>query len=202
MRNLITAAGLVLAAPALLAAQQTAQSGEAVYRQHCASCHEGTMPRLPTREALRAVTPEHIETALSSFTMRRQGAALTPAERRAVAEYLSGRPAGSYRAPLDVIPKSAYCATPASPVDLQAGQAWNGWGADLRNTRFQPAAAAGLAPTEVPRLKVKWAFGFPGVSAAGSQVTVAGNRAFVGSRNGIVYSLDAKNGLPGLGVRG
>jgi polyvinyl alcohol dehydrogenase (cytochrome) len=93
-----------------------------------------------------------------------------------------------------VIPKSAYCAGPARPVDLRTGQAWNGWGPDLRNTRFQPAAAAGLAPTEVPRLKVKWAFGFPGVSASGSQVSVVGDRAFVGSRNGLVYSLDAKTG--------
>ncbi len=46
----------------------------------------------------------------------------------------------------------------------------------------------------MPRLKLKWAFGFPGVSASGSQVTVAGNRAFVGSRNGVVYALDAKSG--------
>jgi polyvinyl alcohol dehydrogenase (cytochrome) len=194
MRHAIAAAGLILAGPALLSGQQPAPNGEAVYRQHCASCHEGSMPRLPSREALRAVTPEHIETALSSFTMRRQGAALNAAGRRAVAEFLSGRPAGSYRAPLDVIPKSAYCASPAGPVDLQASQAWNGWGPDLRNTRFQPAAAAGLAPTEVPRLKVKWAFGFPGVSASGSQVSVVGDRAFVGSRNGLVYSLDAKTG--------
>jgi polyvinyl alcohol dehydrogenase (cytochrome) len=79
-------------------------------------------------------------------------------------------------------------------VNPQASQTWNGWGVDLRNTRFQPSASAGLAPTEVPRLKVKWAFGFPGVSAAGSQVTVVGGRAYVGSRNGIVYSLDAKTG--------
>ena len=154
---------------------------------------------MPTREALKSVTPEHIETALSSFTMRRQGAALTLAERRAVAEFLSGRPAGSYRAPLDVIPRSAYCSASASgpaagQTDPLAGPAWNGWGADLRNTRFQPAAAAGLSPTEVPRLKLKWAFGFPGVSAAGSQVTVVGRRAFVGSRNGVVYALDARTG--------
>jgi polyvinyl alcohol dehydrogenase (cytochrome) len=194
MRNVIAAAGLVLASPALLAAQAAAPNGEAVYRQHCAGCHESSMPRLPSRDALRAVTPEAIETALSSFTMRRQGAALSLAERRAVAEFLSGRPPGSYRAPLEVIPKSAYCASPPGPVNPQASQAWNGWGVDLRNTRFQPSASAGLAPTEVPRLKVKWAFGFPGVSAAGSQVTVVGGRAYVGSRNGIVYSLDAKTG--------
>ena len=73
---------------------------------------------------------------------------------------------------------------------------WNGTGgaADLRNTRYQSAASAGLAASDVPRLKVRWAFGFPGVSASGSQVTVVGNRVFVGSRNGVVYALDVRTG--------
>ncbi len=175
-------------------AQSAAPNGEAVYRQHCAGCHNGTMPRMPNRDALKTLTPEHVETALSSFSMRRQGAALTLPERRAVAEYVTGRPAGSYRAPLEVIPKSAYCAAATAEPIRCAGVAWNGFGGDARNTRFQPAAAAGVSPTAVPRLKLKWAFGFPGVSASGSQVTVAATRAFVGSRNGVVYALDARSG--------
>jgi polyvinyl alcohol dehydrogenase (cytochrome) len=191
MRTIVAALCSLLAAPAITAAQ--APNGEAVYKQHCARCHEGTMPRMPSREALKSVTPEAIETALSSFTMRRQGAALSPAERRAVAEFLSGRPAGSYRAPLDMMPKSAFCSGTATGDPL-AGTAWNGWGVDQRNTRYQPAAMARLTAGDVPRLKVKWAFGLPGVSASGSQVTVAGKRAFVGSRNGMVYALDTQTG--------
>jgi polyvinyl alcohol dehydrogenase (cytochrome) len=181
-----------LLAVALPAAAQN-PDGETVYRQHCAGCHNGSMPRMPTRDALKTLTPEHVETALSSFSMRRQGASLSLAERRAVAEYVTGRSAGSYRAPLDVIPKTAYCTSTAA-ADPLAGAAWNGFGGDSRNTRFQPAAAAGVSPTAVPRLKLKWAFGFPGVSASGSQVTIAGTRAFVGSRNGVVYALDARSG--------
>ena len=194
MRNSLAMVALLLIVPAV--AQAQSPNGEAVYTQHCASCHEGTLPRMPTREALRAYTPEAVETALSSFTMRRQGGALSGAERRAVAEHVTGRPAGSYRAPLDVIPKSAHCtpAGSAASADPLAGPAWNGWGPDLRGTRFQPAAAAGLTASDVPRLKLKWAFGFPGVSASGSQVTVVGSRAFVGSRNGVVYALDTRTG--------
>jgi len=191
MRAALVAASILLV-PVAAAAQ--APNGETIYRQHCAGCHNGSMPRMPNRDALKTLTPEHVETALSSFSMRRQGAPLTLAERRAVAEYVTGRTAGSYRAPLDVIPKTAYCANAAGGGDPLAGSAWNGFGGDIRNTRFQPAPAAGLSPTAVPRLKVKWAFGLPGVSASGSQVTVAGTRAFVGSRNGIVYALDAKSG--------
>ena len=195
--RVMSTGGVVAAAVALSVVSAWAQvpSGEAVYKQNCAACHEGSIPRMPTRAALRELTPEHVETALSSFSMRRQGANLSPAERRAVAEFVTGRPSGSYRAPLDVIPKSAYCAAGVRDVSTPlAGASWNGWGTDARNTRYQSAAAAGLTAADVPKLKLKWAFGVPGVSASGSQVSVVGSRVFVGTRNGIVYSLDAKTG--------
>ena len=164
----VAAVAVFAAAPAFA----QAPSGEAVYKQNCAACHEGSLPRMPNRAALRELTPEHVETALSSFSMRRQGASLSPAQRRAVAEYVTGRPAGAYRAPLDVIPKSAYCAANVSGASTPlAGASWNGWGIDSRNTRFQSAAAAGLTAADVPKLKLKWAFGVPGVSASGSQVS-------------------------------
>src|SRR5215510_1065377 len=95
------------------AAAQQAPSGEAIYKQHCVGCHEGSLQRAPNREALRAMAPEAIDTALSSFSMRRQAAALSSAERRTVAAFLAGRAPGSYRAPLDMIGKEAYCAAAA-----------------------------------------------------------------------------------------
>ena len=192
MRPLVLWAVTFLA-PALASAQQAGTLGERVYNRHCAACHNGQMPRMPSREALRALSPEHVETALSSFTMRRQGAALSAAERRAVAEYVTGRPAGSYPAPLSLIPKSAYCSEATSAAALK-GPAWNGWSADLENTRFQSAEAAGLSADTVPRLKLKWVFGVPGVAASGSQISIVGGRVFVGSRNGLVYALDARTG--------
>ena len=184
------AVGLML--PCVATAQQP-PSGDAVYKQRCASCHDGTLPRMPNRQGLAAMTPEHIESELASFSMRRQGALLSPAERRAVAEFLTGRPAGSYRAPISVIPKSAYCTTNTTGDQLN-GASWNGWGIDLQNSRHQTATAAGLTATDVPRLKLKWSFGFAGASASGSQVSIVGNRIFVGSRNGVMYSLDRQSG--------
>ncbi len=65
---------------------------------------------------------------------------------------------------------------------------------DLTNSRFQPTGSGGLGRAEVPRLKLKWAFGFPGASATYGQPTVAGGRLFVGSEDGTVYSLDAHTG--------
>ena len=71
---------------------------------------------------------------------------------------------------------------------------WNGWGVDPSQHRFQPADMARLSASDVARLKVKWAFGFPGANRAVAQPTVFGGRVFVGSQNGNVYSLDAKSG--------
>jgi len=74
------------------------------------------------------------------------------------------------------------------------GPRWNGWGADINNSRFQPAAMAGLTPEQVPRLQLKWAFGFPGASSAEAQPTIVGGLLFVGGGDRKIYALDAKSG--------
>jgi polyvinyl alcohol dehydrogenase (cytochrome) len=71
---------------------------------------------------------------------------------------------------------------------------WNGWGVDASQHRFQPADMARLAPSDVARLKLKWAFGFRGAVRSVAQPTIFGGRVFVGSQNGKAYSLDAKSG--------
>src|SRR5476649_1322826 len=61
----------------------------------------------------------------------------------------------------------------ADPISLPH---WNGWGVDSSQRRFQPAETAQLAADDVPRLKLKWAFGFPGAKFAFAQPTVMGGR--------------------------
>jgi polyvinyl alcohol dehydrogenase (cytochrome) len=86
------------------------------------------------------------------------------------------------------------CATNAGLRDLNGKPAWNGWGAGLTNARYQDAAGAQLAPEQVSRLKLKWAFGFPDAKSVYGQPTVAGGRVFVGVDTGTVYSIDAATG--------
>jgi polyvinyl alcohol dehydrogenase (cytochrome) len=71
---------------------------------------------------------------------------------------------------------------------------WNGWGVDPAQHRYQPSEMAQLAADEVPHLKLKWAFGYPGAGRSFAQPTVVGGRLFVGGQNGKVYSLDAHSG--------
>jgi len=86
------------------------------------------------------------------------------------------------------------CATNPAMTDPTRSAGWNGWGNDLGNTRFQPAAAARLTAADVPKLKVKWSFGFPKGETNNSQPTVVSGRVFAGGDNGYIYSLDAKTG--------
>ncbi len=71
---------------------------------------------------------------------------------------------------------------------------WNGWGADPAQHRFEPGAMAQLGANDLPRLKLKWAFGFPLANRSVAQPTIVGGRVFIGSQSGKVYSLDAKSG--------
>jgi polyvinyl alcohol dehydrogenase (cytochrome) len=170
-----------------------APDGAAVYQNACAACHTDPEPetRAIPRELLGQFAPETILTALTTGNMFRQGSTLTDAERRAVAAFIAGRAVGT------ALPPSAVgrCTSqPAAlgPADLASG--WNGWGVDARNTRYVPTRRSGLTQASVPDLKLKWAFGFAGVSSARAQPTVIGGRVFVASDSGDVYSLDARTG--------
>jgi polyvinyl alcohol dehydrogenase (cytochrome) len=186
---LFSAAIAALATPRPVVAQ--APDGGAVFARECSSCHTGAADtRAPAPDVLRRRSPEAILSALTAGGMRPQGGRLTGAERRAVAEYLTGRSLGG-----DVTGASVGRCTAIPPLVVGADAAtWPGWSPTSTNSRYQRARQAGLTEKDVPNLKLKWAFGFPDATSAWSQPTVAGGRLFVGSQNGTVYALDAKSG--------
>jgi len=85
------------------------------------------------------------------------------------------------------------CASKPPLGDL-SGPAWNGWGADIQNTRFQPAKDAGIAPDQINGLKLKWAFGIPDAKSVIGQPTLVAGRVFISGDTHTVYSLDAATG--------
>lgn len=86
------------------------------------------------------------------------------------------------------------CPSNAPLGDLSAKPAWNGWGVDIQNSRYQPAKDAGLSPAQVSRLKLKWAFGIPDAKSVIGQPMIAGGRVFISGDTKTVYSLDAATG--------
>jgi polyvinyl alcohol dehydrogenase (cytochrome) len=189
--------GLDLCFGVRFAAAQGAR-GIAVFEEHCAQCHAAPAPdsRAPNRDALRERTPESILDAMTSGAMMEQARALTVEQRRQVAEYIAGRPLGATASgDASAMPNRCPAALSDRPLaDPAQSPMWNGWGADAGNSRFQTAAAAGLSADQAPRLKLKWAFGFPNASSMYGQPSIAGGRAYVGADTGFVYSLDAKTG--------
>ena len=168
-----------------------AQDGGALYREHCASCHAGGADRAPRLELMRAMAPERILEALEFGSMVSMTHGRTTAERRAMAEFASGRPLG---APFSIepAPKAMCRQGPAFSVD-PSQPVWNGFGQNVSNARFQPSTG-GLSAADVPRLRLKWAFGLPGDVQSWAAITLVGGRVFVGSIAGNVYSLDARTG--------
>jgi polyvinyl alcohol dehydrogenase (cytochrome) len=86
----------------------------------------------------------------------------------------------------------AQCPEGSQPSDTAA--LWDSWGNGPSNSRFQPADRAGVPADQVPRLKLKWAFGFPGVRSMIGAPSVFLGWIYIGADNGTVYSLDANTG--------
>jgi polyvinyl alcohol dehydrogenase (cytochrome) len=170
------------------------ESGFATFQTRCSSCHGNpAVERAPSPTTIREMTPERIYESLTTGSMQAQSTGLTDAQKKALAEFMASRPIGSARQG-DGKAMPNQCTSNPAMADPARGNGWNGWGNGLSNTRFQPANAAGLTAAQVPRLKLKWAFGFPTGVSANAQPTVVAGRVFVGSDNGFFYSLDAKTG--------
>jgi polyvinyl alcohol dehydrogenase (cytochrome) len=175
--------------------QTGTEFGFGIFQQRCMACHGNSDApvKAPEPAAIRQLTPEAILDALTTGVMKVQGQALTDSQKKQVAESMSGRPLGTgINGDASDMPNR--CPTNPALPDPTTLPAWNGWGVDAGNTRFQPEGAAQLTAAQVPRLTLKWAFGYPnGVSALG-QPTIASGRVFVGADTGYLYSLDANTG--------
>jgi polyvinyl alcohol dehydrogenase (cytochrome) len=186
---------LSMLVPAMARAQDPIQF-PALFEQRCAACHENPNPdtQAPSRQTLTQMPADRVYAALTTGVMVENAKGLTDGEIRTLVEGLTGRPAGASTS--IAAPAMPNQCSPGTPLgDPLSGVRWNGWSPDATdNARFQPGEAAGLTAQQVPRLTLKWAFGFPGGVSAWGPVTVAGGWLFVGSDNGAVYALDARTG--------
>lgn len=164
-----------------------AQDGAAIYKTHCAGCHDHPVGRMPPVSALQAMSVTTILAALNDGAMKTQAAGLTQAERSTVAAYLS-------KMPTTPAVKAAARMCPAGKnVSAAAGAEWSNWGANALNTRFQSARDAGITPAQVPSLQLRWAFDLGEGSTPRSQPAVADGRVLVGGDTKL-YALDARSG--------
>ncbi|MGH9201810.1 MAG: PQQ-binding-like beta-propeller repeat protein, partial [Vicinamibacterales bacterium] len=173
-------------------------SGAQIFQRTCASCHTAEGATIggraaPSITALSALPPERIYQAITTGAMAVHVADVEDKQKRDLTEFVAKRPFIDVEG-TGVARMTNRCESNPSLTDLSDAPSWNGWGPGTSNARFQAAGAARLTPAEVPKLKLKWAFGLPGGGISTSQPTVAFHRVFVGSDNRAVYSMDAKTG--------
>ena len=169
---------------------QNTNLGILTFTNHCANCHDTGKNSAPDRYSLNRLTPEEVLAKISTGSMAPFALHMTEFEKRVVSVYIGGRPLGASATGAATTMKNRCQAYAA--FDPDAGASWAGWGAESGNTRFQQTP--GLSAADVPKLKLKWAFGFPMGNSAYGQPSLAGGRVFVGADTGFVYSLDAATG--------
>jgi polyvinyl alcohol dehydrogenase (cytochrome) len=175
---------LLMAVAALPCA--AAVSGEAVYQKRCAGCHDSGAERTPPQDALKQLSVARILRTLDFGVMINIAYVLNREEREAVANFLGVK---REDAP---VPPQAYCADRKVTIGTSPSPAWNGWSADLSNTRY--TTASGIMLGQVAKLKLKWAYGFEGDVSAFGAPTVLGRTLFVGSAGGAVQALSTDTG--------
>jgi polyvinyl alcohol dehydrogenase (cytochrome) len=149
---------------------------------------EATVRRIVS--LFRQMTADRVLAAMETGPMISMASTRSAADRRAIAEFITGKKLTGVLS--DAPLPQAMC--PKGPTPDFSKTLWDGWGQNTSNSRFQDAARAGLKAEDVPRLKVKWAFGFPSEQTANGAITLAGGRLFIGSPAGKIYSLDAASG--------
>jgi polyvinyl alcohol dehydrogenase (cytochrome) len=168
--------------------------GGPIFEQHCATCHNGRVPKAPATVWLEMMAPDALLAAMNDGIMRQQAAALSADERRQVAEYLTRTSLDAY-----VAPKAPARCTGARAQFSGAPPARTGWGHDT--SRFVPQSVSRLSREDVKNLKLKWAFAYPNAVRARSQPAIGWGAVFVGSQDGTVYAFDLETGCARWTVR-
>jgi polyvinyl alcohol dehydrogenase (cytochrome) len=169
----------LLCAPQSFSAEPA--TGEALFAQRCKSCHDPAVQRAPTRLELSFRARADIVAALTMGVMQPMATGLTSDDVDAIAAFLAPGPQ------VGLAGNDAPCASQASPIKAKSSD-WPLLGRDEHASRFQPEPE--LSASDVPRLKLKWAFSMQG----GGQPIVIGDWLFMTNRGGKFYALDAKSG--------
>jgi polyvinyl alcohol dehydrogenase (cytochrome) len=163
---------------AAAAAMQSAGAdhpGKAIYARSCAACHDNPeATRSPSLETLRSMRYQTVSYALTQGKMQAQAAALTPAERSTLIDFLVGKGATS-----DEWIAQMRCTADRAKVELDAAPTIAGFGFDKANHRRLTAAQAGLATADFRKLQLAWTLAFPKATTMRAQPAVVGSTLFL-----------------------
>lgn len=175
-------------------ATQASLAGEAVYKAHCAACHDNPdVTKSPSVATLNRLTPGQIVNALITGKMIPQAQGLKSAEITYVADYLSKAKEAD-----DTWMAAMMCPADRRTPKLDAAPTVATFGFDMKNSRQLSYRQTGLKAADFGNLEIAWAFGFPNVITMRSQGAVVGDTMFlpVGENKNRVYAFDIGGAKP------
>jgi len=184
----LLASSVWAAVPAGQSSRGEIGSGEQLYALRCAGCHDEPVARAPHKIVFSMLGPEYILSALNQGVMQAQAAGLSAQQKILLAEHLGERSLIQ-----DKEAKINYCPEVMPDAEVRVTEIGS-WGMARGNSRAIDAKTADLNISEVPALKLKWAFAYPGATQARSQPIVKNGKIFVGSQDGTIYALDLDSG--------
>jgi polyvinyl alcohol dehydrogenase (cytochrome) len=164
--------------------------GAEIFKGACAACHENVSSRAPSPILLSIMSPNGIVRALTDGVMRGQGQTLSAEDTIHVAQFLTKRKIGD--ATDRLTPPT--CSPSDREFAYEKVPAFSGWGITPGNTHHVANTIAGLTKDNVSKLHLKWAVGFSGAIRIRSQPAMGGGSIFVGTQDGILYSLNLETG--------
>ena len=171
-------------------APDDAHPGLVVYRQECASCHDGGNARAPALSILQSITSDDLRYALSDGIMAEQGLGLSAQDRASVIEYLAAAEVTHEAWISDIM-----CTGDRRLVDLNGPASMRMVGAEITASRMISAEASGLSKGDMGDLELAWALAFPGVTTLRAAPVIVGSTVFYSAVNTRkVLALDAETG--------
>ncbi len=164
--------------------------GSELFQRECASCHQAADSKAPQMDVLKTLSPDAVLTALTTGRMVAQAQRLSPADRRVVAEFVTGRVEcrGGFEC------GAMYGRSRERELGGVVQQTFLEWLGRSSGERSVYSTNGGITAAQVPQLKLAWAFGFPKALSARTQPTVIGDWLFTAADTGDVFALDAKSG--------
>ncbi len=150
-------------------------------------CHEPAIGGAPTVESMSAMSRNRIRVSLESGVMEAQGEELSSEQIQQVSNFLASDLVAD-----EVIDRDSWRCEGETPAPGLV--AWGSWGLGAENHRFVADDQHDIAPGDVSKLRLKWAFGFAGAVRARSQPVVTETLLYTGSQDGTVYALDRQRG--------
>lgn len=166
--------------------------GQKLYMTTCNPCHNAQAGvGAPAYGVLAQMPPRAILAALETGKMRVQANDLTTDQRKAIAQWLTGKVIHQTRMPQEAYVPFRLTATKQSLIHH------SGWGGDLAGTGYRSAQQAGISAQNVGKLTLKWAFAFPEANQVRSKPAIVDDWLIVGSQLGEVYCLHKQTGKIG-----